>query len=206
MNILMIGATGMIGKEIVSEAAKRGHKVLAASRQATAGGQANVTPLALDINDTAALKSAVKDVDLVISAVSPRNGGNPTDEAVTFTKSLLEAVETKRLILVGGAGSLFTPDGTPVVDVLPDEYKAEGAAMLAAFNLLNESDANFTVQAPALEIYPGDKTGGTKISERTVVFNGKGESKISTKDFADVLINEAENPQFAGKIFNAAYA
>lgn len=206
MNILVIGATGMIGKEIVTEAAARGHNVVASSRNAKVDDRANVTPLSLDINDRTPLKTAISSADLVISAVSPRSGGNPTDEAVEFTNSLLETLGNKKLILVGGAGSLITADGTAVADIIPEEYKAEAAAMLAAFNRLNESSADFVVHAPPFEIFPGDKRGGTKTSGRTVVINAEGSSQISTKDFAHVLLDEAENPSFKREIFNAAYA
>lgn len=205
MKILVLGATGMIGSRIVSEAASRGHTILAASRKGDAAAQDAVTPVALDINDASALAEQASQVDLVISAVSPRNGGNQTEEAVAFTKSLIAAVGDTRLIQVGGAGSLLFTDGTPVHEKLPEQYASEAAAMLAAYNLLAASDIDWTVQAPAMMISPGERTGNVRVGDRTLVTDGEGNSAISAEDFASVLVDEAEHAQHRKQIFNAAY-
>lgn len=57
MNILVIGATGMIGAEVVSGAAGRGHQLVAASLNASASQSEYVTPLILDIHDETTLNA-----------------------------------------------------------------------------------------------------------------------------------------------------
>jgi len=204
MNILILGATGMIGSRIVDEAVRREHQVVAASRSGSTPACNHITPLVLDINDTEALRQAAAKADLVVSAVSPRNSGDPSAEAVASTQSLIDAVGGKRLILVGGAGSLYLPDGRPVLEVVPEEYKAEAEAMLKAYQLLEASEIDYTVLAPALMIAPGERTGNVRLGDRTVVFDDNGESNISAEDFASVLLDEAEAPRHQRTIFTAA--
>ena len=205
MRILVIGATGMIGSRIVTEAFLRGHDIIAASRKAPGDNRDNVDALTLDINDTAAVKAAAQSADIVISAVSPRSGGDQTREATAFTQSLITALGQKRLLLVGGAGSLFLEDGSLVLNVLPEQYKSEATAMLASYDLLNASALNFTVLAPAAVIAPGRRTGKARVGDRTLVTDKDGKSEISAEDFAVILLDEVETPLHQGKIFNAAY-
>ncbi len=205
MKILILGATGMIGSRIVTESLTRGHDVISASRSAKPDDRENVLTISLDINDTKNLQQTIESVDIVVAAVSPRNGGNQTEEAEAFTNSLINAVGKTRLILVGGAGSLLLKDGTPVLNVIPEEYKSEGAAMLAAYEKLNASDTNFTVLAPAAVISPGERTGKARVGDRTLVTDAGGKSEISAEDYAVVLLDEVETPHYPRAIFNAAY-
>ncbi|MBX7482999.1 NAD(P)-dependent oxidoreductase [Qipengyuania qiaonensis] len=205
MKILVIGATGMVGSRITSEGAARGHDIIAASRKGDANAGPHVTPIALDINDVDALREQAAKVDLVVSAVSPRITGDAVGDARKFTKALIEAVGTTRLIQVGGASSLNAPDGSALIDHAPPEYRAEAQAMLAAHDMLAASDIDWTVQAPALTIAPGERTGKARLGDRTVVMDENGESTISAEDFAVVLLDEAEKPAHRRTIYNAAY-
>ena len=101
MKVALIGASGNIGSQILAELRSRGHSVTAIARNpekiATGSG---VTSVRADIADAAALAAALRGHDAVISAVRFRN----FDPQV-----LLGAIKTsgvKRLIMVGGAGSL----------------------------------------------------------------------------------------------------
>lgn len=201
MKILLLGATGMIGSRITTEAISRKHSVIAASRSAPANEDRNVTPLALDLADTPALKDAVEGVDLVVGAVSPRSTEDTTAEALAYIDALIGSVGTKRLVLVGGAGSLNLPDGTPVANVVPEPYSGEAKAMRAAYERLATSDLDFTVLAPPSVITPGERTGSYRSGGRILLSDAQGNSAISAEDFAVALLDEVETPKHKGEIF-----
>lgn len=201
MKILLLGATGMIGSRITNEAISRNHFVIAASRAAPANDNPNVTPLALDLADTPALKEAIAQADLVVGAVSPRSTKDTTAEALAYIDALIGSVGRKRLVLVGGAGSLNLPDGTAVANVVPEPYAAEAKAMRVAFERLATSDLDFTVLAPPSVIAPGERTGSYRSGGRVLLSDAQGNSTISAEDFSVALMDEVETPQHKGQIF-----
>ena len=206
MNILVIGASGMIGSRIVAEALSRGHAVIAAARNpAKIAPRPGVTPLALEVTDVAALSAAAAKADVVIGAVSPRSTGNAQAEAMVYAEALIAGLGGKRLVLVGGAGSLNLPDGSPVADHVPEAYSAEAKGMRAAFERIAASGIDFTVLAPAAMIAPGERTGTFRLGGRTLLADAKGESRISAEDYAVALLDEVERPAHRGQIFTLAY-
>ena len=198
MKILILGATGMIGARLTAEAASRGHHVTAASRHGDAPADDNVTPLALDLHDVPALKDAVAGQDVVIAAASARKTDDPFAETARYAQALVDGLGDTRLIMVGGAGSLNLPDGTPVADTLPDAYAAEAQSMRRAYDtILAPSALDLTFATPPFMIQPGPRTGTYRISDRTVP-GGPGE--VSAEDYAVAVIDEAENAAHRGTI------
>ena len=206
MKLLIIGASGMIGSRIVAEATSRGHHVVAASRNPDriASGP-GVEPVALNVYDSADLKAAATGVDAVVSTVSPRNSGNAEQESVDYADALIAGVNGTRLIMVGGAGTLNLPDGTPVADIVPEMYAAEARGMRAAFERIAASALDYTVLAPAAEIAPGDRTGQFRLGDRTLLSDDEGNSRISAEDYAVALIDELERPAHRKAVFSVAY-
>jgi len=206
MKILVIGATGMIGARIVKEALSRGHAVLAASRNADeAAGTKGVRPVRLDIADTAKVKETAADADVVVAAVSPRSTGDPEREALAYADALIDSLAGSRVILVGGAGTLNLPDGTPVASVVPDEYAAEARGMRAAFERISASKLYCTTMAPAGEVAPGERTGVFRLGGHVLLTDENGDSRISAEDYAVAILDEIETPRHAGGLFTAAY-
>jgi putative NADH-flavin reductase len=206
MNILIVGASGMIGARIAAEAAARGHAVLAAARDVSRIAAApGVTPLRLDIADAAALAAAAAQADVIVGAVSPRSAP-PTVDALTYVRAMIAAAGSRRLVVVGGAGTLNLPDGTPVADVVPEAYAAEARAMRAAYDALADSDADYLFFAPAGEIFPGQRTGVYRTgADRVLLADAAGRSAISAEDYAAALMDEVERPSGRGRILTAAY-
>lgn len=207
MNLLLIGATGMSGSCILAEAVLRGHHVTAAVRETgklPVSGQ--ITPVRFDIHADASLPGLSARADVVVSAVSPRNGGDKADEAMSCAEALIRDVGKTRLVMVGGAGSLNLEDGTAYVETVKPAYYSEATAMRAAFERIAASDLNYTVLAPAAEIAPGERTGTFRLGEnRKLLFDADGNSAISAEDFAIAVLDEIETPAHPRQIFNVAY-
>jgi putative NADH-flavin reductase len=79
---------------------------------------------------------------------------------------------------------------------LPDAYRPEALAMRGVLNSLRASDIDWTFFSPAAMISPGTKTGKYRLGTTTLLSNDSGESRISTEDYADALVNELEQPAY----------
>src|SRR5438093_1149712 len=151
MKITMFGPTGMIGSRIVAELAQRGHDISGASRSTGA-----------DVTNPASVAAAVRGADAVISAVSAR-GVDYT--LVDVARSLTDGTHRaggRRLLLVGGAGSLEVAAGVRLVDTpdFHDEWKPEALAQADALDFYRGvDDLDWTYVSPAAYIHPGERTG-----------------------------------------------
>lgn len=209
MKIFLIGATGMVGSRILAEAVGRGHEVIAGVRHPDAVPKlAGVTAVAVEATDPATLAPHATVADVIVVAVSPRSTGEPVSEMEAIGRSVIAAAKTagKRLLIVGGAGSLQHPDGTAVLDGLPDLYRAEATGMRNVRDiLLADATADWTFFAPAGFIQPGDRTGKFRLGGRVIVSDAAGNSTISAEDYAVALLDELEQPAHRRQIFTIGY-
>lgn len=207
MNILLIGASGMIGSRILAEAARRGHRVTATARDAARVPRApGVTAAALNLANAAALTELARAADVIIAATAPRSSGDPVIEAATNHAALTAAARTngKRLVVVGGAGSLNLPDGSAVLANVPEAYQAEARAMKAVYLWLKASSLDWTFFAPALMIAPGARKP-YRLGRDTALFAEDGSSQISAEDYAAALLDEVETPAHRQSIMTIGY-
>lgn len=210
--IALIGATGFVGAAILKEAVSRGHSVTALVRNTDKVAKLdNVTAVNADVFDTDALAKKIAGHDIVISAFNPGWADeNIRENHINGSRSINEAAKkagVKRLIAVGGAGSLEIK-GHQLVDSpeFPAEWK-EGAlgARQALNELREEKELDWTFVSPAIFLEPGVRTGNYRLGPDEPVFDANGESKISVDDLAVAIIDEAEQGKHIGKRFTAAY-
>lgn len=213
MKIAIIGATGFVGSALVKEALERGYVVTALARD-TAGIGGATDRLVLrnvDVANEMALADALKGNDVVISAFNA-GWSNPNlyDDFMTGSRHIETAFEktgVPRLIVIGGAGSLFI-DGRQLVDGpgFPEEYKAGATAARDYLEHLKTRPLlNWTFFSPAIEIHPGTRTGRFRLGTDAPVFDASGKSTLSVEDLAVVVLNEAEHPVHVQKRFTAGY-
>lgn len=208
MKIFLLGASGMIGSRILAEAVSRGHEVVAGARHpekiAAAKG---VTPVKADLADAAALARHAAAADVIVSAVSPRNGGDPAAEAGAIGAAVMAAARAsgKRLAMVGGAGSLNLPDGSPLLPHVPEPYQAEARGMKAVYQALKGSDLDWVFFAPAGMIAPGNRTGKFRLGHDVLISAADGTSSISAEDYATAFIDELEKPKTRRAIMTIGY-
>lgn len=196
MKIAVICANGKAGKLIVKEASNRGIDVTAVVR----GKNKSVAEKAV-IKDLFELKKGdLSAFDVVIDAC-----GGWTEETIpvipkagAYLCDLLAGTD-KRLIIVGGAGSLFVnkehtltvADGPD----FPDTFKPLAAAHQVLLDgLRSRNDVNWTYISPAADFQAdGERTGKYTLGGEELTLNSKGESVISYADYAIALIDEAVN-------------
>jgi uncharacterized protein len=198
MKIAVYGATGAIGSAVVEEAKARGHEVTGISRRGSdTPGQLTGDALDADFATEVAEKH-----DVIVSAIGP---SRVSDDGTRFVDSIANLVDTlgnRRLIVVGGAGSLQV-DGVRLVDSpdFPDVYKPEALKGAATLALLREATpaVDWTYLSPAPVIAPGERTGSYKVELETPA----GE-QISIADYAIALVDEIDNPQHVRQRFTVA--
>jgi len=208
MKILLLGASGMVGSRILAEAVARGHEVIAAARQpARIAKGAKITAVALDGTDADAVTRLAVGADVIVSAISPRNGGDPVAEMAAFGGAAMAAARAtgKRLVMVGGAGTLNLPDGSPVLAHVPEAYQAEARGMKAVAERLKASDLDWTFFAPAALIEPGARTGIFRLGKDVLVSAADGSSRISTEDYAVAMLDELERPAHRRSVMTIGY-
>lgn len=203
MKVALIGASGNIGSQILSELRARGHDVTAIARNPEKiAVETGIKPVRADVGDANALASALRGHDAVISSVRFRNFDPQT---------LLTAVKAsgvKRLIMVGGAGSLETRPGVQLVDTpdFPAAAKPEALAGRNALNLLRAEPAlDWTFLSPSAVIAPGERTGKFRLGKDEVLIGPDGKSRISIPDYAIALVDELEHPRHVRQRFTVGY-
>lgn len=211
MKIALIAATGNIGRHIAREAVQRGHEVTAILRSAKALPEElhDIRTTVAQLDDHAALAAAIRGHDVLASAFGP---GGENYHAIVDTASHLvaaaRAAGIRRLIVVGGAGSLEVAPGLQLVDTpdFPAAYKPYALAHREALAVLRTAtDLDWTFFAPAAEIGPGEKRGVFRTGEKTLIATADGRSAISYADYAAAFVGEIEQPSFIRQIATAAY-
>ncbi len=216
MKIALIGATGFVGKAVLTEALNRGHSIVAISRNPQNITEKNerIQPVKADVLNPAEVKQAVAGTNAVISAYNPGwTNPNIHDEFLEGSQSIQEGVKqsgVKRLLVVGGAGSLFI-NGVQLIDTpqFPAAYKAGASAAKEYLDIIKkEDDLDWTFLSPAIEMNhetAGERKGVYRSGLENPVFNAEGRSIISVEDMAMAIIDEIENPKHIKQRFTVAY-
>jgi putative NADH-flavin reductase len=203
MKVAVIGASGNIGSVIAKELVGRGHAVTGIARDAgkIAPGS-GVSPVAVDVGDTAALAAALAGHDAVVVAVPHRS---------TDLTALLDGIVRSgvpRYLHVGGAASLEVAPGKLLLDTpeFPDLYKPEATAAAAYLDKLRKvAEPDWTFLSPSAEIGPGERTGRFRLGDDRLLVDADGRSRISYADYAVALADELERPSHSRRRFTVGY-
>jgi len=125
-----------------------------------------------------------------------------------FVINGLKKAGVKRLLVVGGAGSLEVKPGLQLVDrpEFPSEYKQGSLAVREALNILRkETSLEWTFLSPSAVLEPGRRTGTFRLGMDQLLTDAKGESRISVEDLAIALIDELENLKHIRRRFTVGY-
>lgn len=199
MKIVIFGATGMVGKYLISDALIFKHDVRAFGRNVFTTNFPKSDHLELiqgALFDEEQVFNAVKDCDAVFSVL----GGSL--DGVDKTRSLgmkniiaqMEKAGVKRIIALGGSGVLDGPDKYIMHGPdYPQEYLAVGMEHLAAYEYLLSSSLNWTfVCAP--QIIPEGPTG--EFTTAANVEPTPNLNKINAGDIALFMLQELDQNRY----------
>lgn len=197
MKIVVIGATGMVGSRVTAEAVRRGHQVVAVSRNAgPAPAPGSVTVVAADVSDTMELTQVMKGADVAVLGVRPAPGAE--DTLPGLTRSALDAAADAgtRILVVGGAGPLRSPDDPDraVADdpayVSPVRRSVAAASTEQLRQCEAHSAADWVYLSPPALLEPGERTGTYRRGTDTLLTDGTGASRVSAEDLACAVLDE----------------
>ena len=201
MKIALIGATGNVGRRVTAEAVSRGHEVVAIARDVSGlPEQGGVTAVRADLTDKEAIGKAIQGADAVVLSVKFQE---------LDVEALLDALkDAKRLLIVGGAASLYVAPGLQLIDTegFPDFIKVEAEpARQALARIQQEQDLDWTFLSPSVFFGPGERTGNFRLGKDDLLSDADGKSHISYEDYAIALLDEIEQPKHSRQRFTVGY-
>jgi putative NADH-flavin reductase len=203
MKLLILGATGPTGRQVVSQALGLGHHVTALVRDAT---RLTITSERLRVitgsvtDDRDALNVATRGQDAVISTLGVGNSLNPHGLIARSIPAIFEAMKTTgvaRLIFTSAYGVGDTRRDVPFVPnifmrvLLRDIY----ADKAAGEEILRRSSLDWTLVYP-VTLTNGPKSGHYRTGERLAL---SGFPRISRADVADFLLKQLEDKTYVRK-------
>ncbi len=213
MRIVIFGAGGTLGSQITAEMLRRGHTVKVVVRTGSKTGplRPRTVSVIADVTKPAGVAEAVRGADVVISAIGP-GPGQDASVVLDAARGLLGGLRkagVRRLVVVGGAGSLEVAPGVQLADTpqFPASWRPVADAHRAALEIYREEpELEWTVVAPAALIIPGVRTGHYRAGGDQLLVDAKGESRISAEDYAVAIADEAETPRHIRRRFTVAAA
>ncbi|HEY8880374.1 MAG TPA: NAD(P)H-binding protein, partial [Roseateles sp.] len=113
----------------------------------------------------------------------------------------VEASGVKRLLVVGGAGSLFVAPGVQLVDtpefaghVPPNIVPGARAARDHLTALRGNTRLDWTFLSPPALLAPGERSGHYRVGGEELLMAGNKPAGISVADLAVAVIDEIEKP------------
>jgi putative NADH-flavin reductase/pimeloyl-ACP methyl ester carboxylesterase len=214
MRIAVIGASGHVGGAVAREALARGHSVTAIARHGD--GLRELTgaqPAPGDVLDVEGMTGALGGHDAVVAALKA-HGDHELDLVPDGARALLAALPgagVRRLLFVGGGGSLLSPAGHRFVDSpdFPEQYKPEALAQARALEIFRAANGTLDwsyASPPPVHLFDGERTGRYRVRAGDVpITDARGESRISVPDYAAAIVDALERRSFVGARFTAAY-
>lgn len=198
MKIGIIGATGKAGNLILEEAVSRGIDVEAIVRDHRRLKH-DVTYLEKEVADLTT--DDIEGFDVLVSAY-----GAPRGEGFRFPEIMKHLIEITsgtpvRLLVIGGAGSLFTSDDRQErlyeMPNFPDAFKDISTNMGEMLTLLQNSQGlDWTYISPSRDFrFTGQRTGKYRIANDILSVNAMGNSEVSYADYAIAFVDEIQNHQ-----------
>jgi uncharacterized protein len=198
MVIIVFGATGQMGKQLIKQALWKGNTVKAFGR--------NIHELDIEdeklqtikgsVFDDGDIKKALKGCDAVVSAL----GGGVGDTDITRSlgmKKIVAGMKTlniNRVIAIGGLGVLNAEENKYIFEKedFPDMYRAVTAEHFKAYELLKNTGLSWTFVCPP-DLVDAAYTGKYHVNKD---YPPAGNFKINTGDLAEFMITELMKNEF----------
>lgn len=199
MKVLVIGAHGKIGQQVVHLLAEEGNEVLAGVRNPDqfSDFEQGVTPLKFDLETLPEqLASQLAGVDAMIFTAG---SGGATGADKTMMVDLDGAVKSMQAAEIAGVhrfiivSALYTDDRSKWIDGMGPYYAAK---FYADQWLVNETDLNYTI------IRPGGLTDETATGNIKLTVTEDVAGKISRADVAQTIVDSLATTKTTQRVFN----
>lgn len=200
MEIVIFGATGQVGRQLVTQALLKQFKVRAYGRNVHQLPDINKDLLLIrgGVFDDLDVLKAIEGCDAVFSVLGGSFDG--TDKTRSLGMKIITEQMTKagvnRIIALGGKGVLDAPDGGLIIDQedYPAEYLPVGREHQKAWEFLRASRLDWTfVCSP--DIINADATGKFITHADTIPEPDNG--RINAGDLALFMLNELDRHEYS---------
>lgn len=196
-NIIVLGATGRTGFQVVKRGLERGHRVTAFVRDAKKFNllHPNLKVVTGDAMIQQDVTKHMKGMDGVVNALS----SDESSHRLVFINNIINAMrehKVKRIIAIGGIGALQASEHLKVYETttFPKEYIEVTQAHVRVLDALLTSRNEFTFVCPPM-IKEGERTGVYKTQDR---YPTQGWNILSG-DLADFIVHELDENKFVGR-------
>jgi putative NADH-flavin reductase len=193
MTIIVFGATGQMGRQLVKQALWKGHAVKAFGRnmhELEVEGE-KLHKIKGSVFDEAEVKAAMKGCNAVLSALGGTIGETDVTRSLGIKKIItaMKALSIKRIVAIGGMGILNgQEEGKYIFDNedFPEEYKAVTREHFKVYEQLKASVLSWTLLCPP-DLIDASYTGTIQVAES---YPPSTIYKINTGDLAVFMVNE----------------
>ena len=206
MKVGIIGASGKAGSFLMAEALNQGHQVTAMVRDRSKLAETRAEVVERDLFSLTPYD--LSHFDVVIDAFkAPPGQESQHISSLEHLIGLVGPLPEPRLMVVGGAGSLYTDASRKIrlmdTEDFPPAFLPTASAMGEAFAKLRDSLANWAYLSPAAVFDPrGKRTGKYTLGWDVMIVNKSGESYVSYPDFAIAMIDEIRNKNYMRQRFS----
>lgn len=197
MQILVLGATGRVGSQIVAKALMEQHHVTVLVRhpEKCQVHDENITIIQGNVLNQEDIKRAIHGADVVISALNT-DGTNTLSESMPLIIEAMYEEGIKRIITVGTAGILQSRFNPNILRYQSSESRRKSTRAAEehhrVYSLLQESTLEWTIVCPTY--LPDGEHKGVYRVERDVL--PEGGTEISVSDTAEFTYNQVKDDSY----------
>jgi putative NADH-flavin reductase len=203
MHVVIFGATGKTGRQLVTQALELGHTITAVARHP--GGVAvehdRLHVVQASFEDQAAIEAAIRGHDAVLSAVGAPQSRKPTTVHADSARSIcaaMEATGVQRLICVTSGGT--NPQHDPALPFIFEQIFKRIYANIyrdqqAMEQIVTESALDWTIVRPA-GLTDAPPTGQCRVAEGYALPGG---SRTPRSDLAAFMLQQLESCKYVRK-------
>lgn len=199
MQIIVFGATGQVGTQLVKQALWRGHSVKAYGRNVYEMDIENdkLEKIKAGLFDAADILHAIKGCDAVLSAIGGAFDGSDKARSLGMKTIVtqMQKAAVKRIVALGGLGILNFDEHSLIIDQkdYPEEYLPVGNEHRKAYESLKDSLLDWTfVCSPDII---NDAPTGNYITAKDYPPQ-PNINRINAGDLAQFMLNELERNEF----------
>lgn len=206
MNILVLGATGRVGSQIVQNALQDRHHVTAfvRSKERLQMNDEKLTVIEGNVLNKEDIILAMDGMDVVVSALST-DGGSTLSESMPHIIEAMENEGIQRIITIGTAGILQSRTSPDLLRYQSSESKRTLTRAAEehhkVYELLKQSTLDWTIVCPTY-LPDGERVHVYRVEKDFLPEDGE---KISVSDTADFAYKQIESTHFVKSRVGIAY-
>ncbi len=201
MKIVVFGASGGTGKQLVEQALAAGYEVAVYARNPSKlnVSHEHLTVIQGELSDAALIETAVKGTDAVISALGPRGGSKnkPLTQGMQNIIAAMKNQGVRRLIITSTLSAKDSKDKSDfrtraMVNLVKTTMHAAYEDIVNVAETVRASDLEWTIVRLAI-LNNKPKSGKVKVG---YVGTGEVGTQISRADIADFMLKQIQDTKY----------